>query len=245
MNKLNSSFGYTKVKPKEKTKLVQNIFSEVAKNYDLMNDLMSFGSHRLWKKKFVEIINPKKDEVIIDIGSGTGDIAKNILKTKFNGELHLLDLNSQMLNIGKSTIRKNKNVYFHQGNAEDLKFKNNTFDKYIISFCLRNVTLIDKALYEAIRVLKPGGSFYCLEFSTPTSPAINGIYNFYKSKIIPFIGEQVAKNKKAYKYLEESISQFPNQGILLSKLDQIGFENTSVINLFNGIVSIHKGFKIL
>ena len=111
MSKLNSSFGYTKVNPKEKTKLVQKVFSKVAKNYDLMNDLMSFGSHRFWKKKFVEIINPKKNEIIIDIGSGTGDIAKNILKTKFNGELHLLDLNSQMLNIGKSTIRKNKNVY--------------------------------------------------------------------------------------------------------------------------------------
>ena len=131
-----------------------------------MNDLMSFGSHRLWKKKFVEIINPKKNEMIIDIGSGTGDIAKNILKTKFNGELHLLDLNSQMINIGKSTIGKNKNVFFHKGNAEDLKFKQNTFDKYIIAFCLRNITNIEKSIEEALRVLKPGGIYYCLEFSS-------------------------------------------------------------------------------
>ena len=146
MNKLNSSFVYTKVKPKEKTKLVQNVFSEITKNYDLMNDLMSFGSHRLWKKKFVEIINPKKNEIIIDVGSGTGDIAKNILKTKFNGELHLLDLNSQMLNISKSTFINYKNLYFHQGNAEDLKFKKNTFDKYTIAFCLRNITNIENRL---------------------------------------------------------------------------------------------------
>ena len=113
MSKLNSSFGYTKVKPKEKTKLVQKVFSDVARNYDLMNDLMSFGSHRLWKKKFVEIINPKKNEIIIDIGSGTGDIAKKILKTNFNGELHLLDLNPQMLDIGKSRIGKNKNIHYY------------------------------------------------------------------------------------------------------------------------------------
>ena len=149
-----------------------------------------------------------------------------------------------MLRHGK---KKNisKKISWINCNAENLPFKKNTFDKYVISFCLRNVTLINKVLYEALRVLKPGGSFYCLEFSTPISPVINKIYRLYKSKIIPLIGERVARNKKAYKYLEESIDQFPNQKILLSKLNQIGFENTSVINLFNGIVSIHKGFKIL
>ena len=112
MIKLNSSFGYTKVKPTEKTRLVQNVFSDVAKNYDLMNDLMSFGAHRVWKKKFTEIINPKNNETIIDIGSGTGDIAINILKNKFNGNLHLLDLNKEMLNIGKNRINKRNNVFF-------------------------------------------------------------------------------------------------------------------------------------
>ena len=244
MSKLNSSFGYTKVNPKEKTKLVQKIFSKVAKNYDLMNDLMSFGSHRFWKKKFVEIINPKKNEIIIDIGSGTGDIAKNILKTKFNGELHLLDLNSQMLNIGKSTIRKNKNVYFHQGNAEDLKFKNNTFDKYAIAFCLRNITNIEKSIEEALRVLKPGGIYFCLEFSSPNSILTSQLYKKYRTRTLPLIGKLIAKNKEAYKYLSESIDLFPNQEKLKYIIEKIGLSSVSYINLFDGIVAIHKGYKI-
>ena len=244
MNKLNSSFGYTKVKPKEKTKLVQNVFSEVAKNYDLMNDLMSFGSHRFWKKKFVEIINPKKDEIIIDVGSGTGDIAKNILKTKFNGELHLLDLNLQMLNIGKSTIKKNKNVYFHHGNAEDLKFKENTFDKYTIAFCLRNITNIEKSIEEALRVLKPGGIYFCLEFSSPNSILSSQFYKKYRTKTIPWIGKLITRNKEAYKYLSESIDIFPNQEKLKYIIEKIGFSSVSYINLFDGIVAIHKGYKI-
>lgn len=244
MSKLNSSFGYTKVNPKEKTKLVQKVFSKVAKNYDLMNDLMSFGSHRLWKKKFVEIINPKKNEMIIDIGSGTGDIAKNILKTKFNGELHLLDLNSQMLNIGKSTIRKNKNVYFHQGNAEDLKFKNNTFDKYAIAFCLRNITNIEKSIEEALRVLKPGGIYFCLEFSSPNSILTSQFYKKYRTRTLPLIGKLIAKDKEAYKYLSESIDLFPNQEKLKYIIEKIGFSSVSYINIFDGIVAIHKGYKI-
>ena len=244
MSKLNSSFGYTKVNPKEKTKLVQKVFSKVAKNYDLMNDLMSFGSHRFWKKKFVEIINPKKNEIIIDIGSGTGDIAKNILKTKFNGELHLLDLNSQMLNIGKSTIRKNKNVYFHQGNAEDLKFKNNTFDKYAIAFCLRNITNIEKSIEEALRVLKPGGIYFCLEFSSPNSILTSQLYKKYRTRILPWIGKLISRNKEAYKYLSESIDLFPNQEKLKYIIEKIGFSSVSYINLFDGIVAIHKGYKI-
>jgi len=244
MSKLNSSFGYTKVKPKEKTKLVQNVFSEVAKNYDLMNDLMSFGSHRLWKKKFVEIINPIKDEVIIDVGSGTGDIAKNILKTKFNGKLHLLDLNPQMLNIGKLKVGKNKNVYFHKGNAEDLKFKKNTFDKYIISFCLRNITNIEKSIEEALRVLKPGGIYYCLEFSSSNSIIISQLYKKYKTRVLPFIGKLIAGNKHAYKYLSESIDLFPNQEKLKYIIEKKGFSSVSYINLFDGIVAIHKGYKI-
>ena len=129
-------------------------------------------------------------------------------------------------------------------NEENLPLKNNLFDKYIISFCLRNISLIDNAISEAFRVLKSGGSFYCLEFSTPQSPLINNFYNLYKKNIIPIIGENIAKNKNAYKYLGESISQFPHQEILLSKLNKLGFVNTSVVCLFNGIVSIHKAFKV-
>ena len=244
MSKFNSNFGYTKVKNKEKTELVQKVFSEVAKNYDLMNDLMSFGSHRLWKKKFVEIINPKKNELIIDVGSGTGDIAKNILKAKFNGELHLLDLNYKMLNICKSTIRKNNNVYFHQGNAEDLEFKENTFDKYTIAFCLRNITDIEKSIKEALRVLKPGGIYFCLEFSSPNSILTSQLYKKYRTRTLPWIGKLITRNKEAYKYLSESIDLFPNQKKLKYIIEEIGFSGVSYINLFNGIVTIHKGYKI-
>ena len=128
--------------------------------------------------------------------------------------------------------------------TENLPLKDDLFDKYIISFCLRNISLIDNAISEAYRILKSGGSFYCLEFSTPQSPLINNFYNFFKTNIIPIIGENIAKNKSAYKYLGKSINQFPHQEILLSKLNKLGFVNTSVISLFNGIVSIHKAFKI-
>ena len=246
MENLKTSFGKSKVRQSQKTKMVQDVFTKVTDKYDLMNNLMSFGAHRIWKKKLIQLMNIQSNDYIIDVGSGTGDITNLIHKNHSAASIISIDLNFNMLKHGKEKIKhKSNKISWVNCNAENLPFKNNTFDKYIISFCLRNVTLIDNALYEAIRILKPGGSFYCLEFSAPISPFINRIYNFYKSKIIPVIGEQVTKNKKAYKYLEESISQFPNQDILLSKLNQIGFENTSVINLFNGIVSIHKGFKIL
>ena len=244
MNKLNLNFGYTKVTSKEKTKLVQDVFTNVSKKYDLMNDLMSLGTHRLWKKEFVNIINPLNHEKIIDIGSGTGDIAKNILDLNFKGELHLLDLNSEMLKIGKATINKNKNLFFHQGNAENLNFEKNYFDKYIIAFCLRNITNIEKSMKEALRVLKPGGVYFSLEFSNPNSPFTSKFYKYYRSIALPFIGEKVTNNKKAYDYLNESIALFPNQKKIQSTLEQIGFKNITYINLFDGIVAIHKGYKI-
>ena len=191
-------------------------------------------------------MNIQSKDLIVEVGSGTGDIANLIHKNYSKTSIISVDLNFNMLKHGKQKIiNKSNTISWVNCNAENLPFKKNTFDKYIISFCLRNITLIDNALNEAIRVLKPGGSFYCLEFSTPKSSFVNAIYSFYKSEIIPLIGERITKNKKAYKYLEESISQFPNQNVLLSKLNEKGFKNTSVINLFNGIVSIHKGFKVL
>ena len=205
---------------------------------------MSFGSHRLWKKKFVEIIDPKNNEIIIDIGSGTGDIAKNILNSKFNGKLHLLDLNNKMLNIGRLAIRQNKNIYFHKGNAEDLKFKKNSFDKYMIAFCLRNITNIEKSIEEAFRILKPGGMYFCLEFSTPNSTLVSKLYKNYRIKALPLIGKVIAKNKNAYKYLNESIELFPNQEKLKHIVEKTGFTCVSYINLFDGVVAIHKGYKI-
>ena len=199
------NFGYTKVNSKQKTKLVQNVFSSVAPSYDIMNDLMSLGMHRLWKKRFVETVDLKENEIILDVGSGSGDIASEILKENLSTSLYLLDLNEEMLLEGRKRLRKEKNIKYFIGNAEKLNFENNFFDKYTISFCLRNVTEYLLSIKEAYRVLKPGGKYCCLEFSTPKSSLVSSSYKIYKSKILPLLGEIVAKDKNAYKYLSESI----------------------------------------
>ena len=167
------NFGYTKVNSKQKTKLVQNVFSSVAPSYDIMNDLMSLGMHRLWKKRFVETVDLKKNEIILDVGSGSGDIASEILKENLPTSLYLLDLNEEMLLEGRKRLRKEKNIKYFIGNAEKLNFENNFFDKYTISFCLRNVTEYLLSIKEAYRVLKPGGKYCCLEFSTPKSSSVS------------------------------------------------------------------------
>ena len=178
MSKL-SNFGYSKVTTKEKTKLVQKVFSDVANNYDLMNDVMSFGAHRLWKKSFIDIVNPSSGDKIIDVGSGSGDLVLEILKRKLNLTIDMVDLNKAMLLEGKKRI-KNDDVKFFQQNAETLNFHDNKYDKYLISFCLRNVTDIDQSFKEAFRILKPGGQYYCLEFSRPNSFVLANIYSYYK-----------------------------------------------------------------
>ena len=238
------NFGYTKVNSKQKTKLVQNVFSSVAPSYDLMNDLMSLGMHRLWKKRFVEIMDIKKNEIVLDVGSGSGDIASEILKENLSNSLYLLDLNEEMLLEGKKRFKKEKNIKYFIGNAEKLNFKNNFFDKYAISFCLRNVTEYKLSLNEAYRVVKPGGKYCCLEFSTPKSSLVSSSYKIYKSKILPFLGKKVAKDKNAYKYLSESIDLFPSQEELSKNLLDCGFAKVETTNLFNGIVAIHTGYKL-
>ena len=243
MNNLKINFGKRKVSPNVKTLLVQKVFSEVAKNYDTMNDFMSFGAHRLWKSELIDLLNIQSKDKIIDIGSGTGDLIDLILKKNLANSLYSVDLNDEMLNYAKKKFKDN-DIKFIRANAEKLPFKDNSFDIYIISFCLRNITNINKALFEAFRILKPGGVFYCLEFSKPEINLINKIYNNYKEKIIPWMGEKIAGNKNAYKYLEESITLFPNQREMLIKLKKIGFFETKYINIFNGIVAIHSGFKV-
>ena len=238
------NFGYTKVNSKQKTKLVQSVFSSVAPNYDIMNDLMSLGMHRLWKKRFVEKIDIKRDDIILDVGSGSGDIASQIIREKLPISLYLLDLNREMLEEGKKRFKNNKNIKYFIGNAEKLNFESNLFDKYIISFCLRNVTDYILSIKEAYRVLKPGGKYCCLEFSTPKSSLISGSYKIYKSTILPLLGEIIAKDKKAYKYLSESIDLFPSQEELSKNLRHCGFTKVKTINLFNGIVAIHTGYKL-
>ena len=241
MNKL-SNFGYTKVTTKEKTKLVQKVFSDVAFNYDLMNDVMSFGAHRLWKKTFIDIVNPSYDDKIIDVGSGSGDLVLEIQKRCLNIKIDIIDLNKEMLKEGKKRIKKG-NVSFYQQNAESLSFASNKFDKYIIAFCLRNITNIDQSLKEAFRILKPGGKYYCLEFSRPSSFLISKIYSYYKSNVIPSFGKIFSNNRDAYNYLNESIDMFPNQADLKKRMESAGFNSVKFIDLFDGIISIHTGYK--
>ena len=241
MSKL-SNFGYSKVTNKEKTKLVQKVFSDVANNYDLMNDVMSFGTHRLWKKSFIDIVNPSSGDKIIDVGSGSGDLVLEILKRGLKLKVDMVDLNKAMLLEGKKRI-KNVNVKFFQQNAENLSFLDNIYDKYLISFCLRNVTDIDQSFKEAFRILKPGGQYYCLEFSRPNSFVLANIYSYYKSNIIPTFGKIFSNNRDAYNYLNESIDLFPNQDDLKKRLKTVGFKSVKYTNLFDGIVSIHTGYK--
>jgi demethylmenaquinone methyltransferase/2-methoxy-6-polyprenyl-1,4-benzoquinol methylase len=245
MDNLKTKFGKRKVNEKDKTSLVQSVFSEVSQKYDLMNDFMSLGNHRIWKKNLIDLMNIQNNDIIIDVGSGTGDLIDLMIKKKKFIHAYSLDLNKKMLIHGQKKILKDKitNVNFINANAENIPFNNDFFDKYVISFCLRNITYINKALDESYRILKPGGVFYCLEFSSPSSNLVKWIYSNYKSKIIPYLGKKIAKNHGAYKYLEESISQFPNQDTLLNQLNKVGFVNSSYINLFNGIVCIHKGYK--
>ena len=237
------NFGYTKVNSKQKTKLVQDVFSDVAINYDIMNDLMSLGMHRLWKKRFIEIVDINKNDVILDVGSGSGDIANEVIKKKLSNQLYLLDLNKNMLDQGKKRFEKINSINYVLGNAEKTTFEDNYFDKYLISFCLRNITHYTLSIKEAYRVLKPGGKYCCLEFSQPQTSLISYSYKIYKLKILPLLGDIVAKNKNAYKYLSESIDLFPNQKELCEILSSSGFKNVQSINLFDGIVSIHTGYK--
>ena len=237
-----SNFGYTKVNSKEKTRLVQKVFSDVAFNYDLMNDVMSFGAHRLWKKSFIDMVNPSSGDKIIDVGSGSGDLVLEILKRKLNLKIDMVDLNKEMLLEGKKRI-KNDNVKFFEQNAEKLNFLDNIYDKYLISFCLRNITDIDQSFKEAFRILKPGGQYYCLEFSQPNSFILANIYSYYKSNIIPAFGKIFSNNRDAYNYLNESIDLFPKQDDLKKRLEAIGFKSVKYINLFDGIVTIHSGYK--
>ena len=241
MNKL-SNFGYTKVTTKEKTELVQKVFSDVAFNYDLMNDVMSFGAHRLWKKTFIDIVNPYYGDKIIDVGSGSGDLVLEIQKRYLNAKIDIVDLNKKMLKEGNKRIKKG-NVNFYKQNAESLIFANNSYDKYLISFCLRNITDIDQSFREAFRILKPGGQYFCLEFSRPSSFLISKIYSYYKSNLIPSFGKIFSNNRDAYNYLNESIDIFPNQEDLKKKMESVGFNSVKFTDLFDGIVSIHTGYK--
>ena len=228
----------------EKRKLVNSVFSSVNKKYDLMNDIMSFGIHRLWKEKLIDWMSPQAGSSLIDVASGTGDIAKLFLKRlNKNGVVTCVEPNSEMLEQGRIKLKKFKSIKWINSQAEKLPFSEDTFDYYTISYGIRNVTNINVALKEAFRVLKPGGRFMCLEFSKINNEILNFLYNQY-SKTIPFIGKLIVGKDEPYKYLINSIEQFYTQKQLLELIYNNGFSNVEFRNLSNGISAIHSGWKI-
>ena len=224
--------------------LVQTVFNDVYDKYDLMNDFMSLGVHRFWKKDLIMMMSPHINKRLVDVGCGTGDIGKLYLDTvKFNGEVFNVDPNKKMLEQGKKRFKNLGNVSWHIGNAENLKFKSNFFDYYTISFGLRNTKDLNKSLKEAFRVLKPGGRFLCLEFSKISNSNLKFLYKNY-SRLIPKIGKIVTGKSEPYEYLVESIEKFINQYQLIELMEENGFEKCKYRDLTGGIVSIHSGWKI-
>ena len=228
----------------DKTKLVNSVFSKVYRKYDLMNDIMSFGIHRIWKDKFIDWMNPPQDAKLIDVASGTGDIAKLFSeRNKNKPEITCIEPNNEMFQEGKNNLRNYNNIKWIKAAAESLPVKDNVYDFYSISFGIRNVTDINKTLREAFRVLKPGGRFMCLEFSKIDNEVLNFFYKNY-SKTIPIIGKYVVGSSKPYDYLVKSIKEFYDQKQLLKLLVKNGFSNVEYRNLSNGVSAIHSGWKV-
>ena len=224
--------------------LVENVFDQVYDQYDLMNDFMSLGIHRLWKKNLLNMMNPSTNQKLIDVACGTGDIAKLYLKyVNKDSQVACVDPNKSMIKKGKEKLNKYKNLKWIIAPAEKLPVIKNSFDFYTISFGLRNTKNLNKVLSEAYRVLKPGGRFLCLEFSKIQNSGLNVVYKNY-SKIIPIIGEKIVGSKRPYKYLVKSIDDFYNQSELVSLIKKNGFQTVKFRNLSNGIAAIHSGWKI-
>ncbi len=247
MNPEGEWFGYQRVDPKRKTELVLDVFHSVARRYDLMNDLMSGGAHRLWKDRLIRMIRPRDTMKFLDVAGGTGDIAFRLHKaTGGHAPITVCDINASMLKVGEARAIDRgilHNLDWVEGNAEKLPFPDETFDVYTIAFGLRNVARIDTALKEACRVLKPGGRFFCLEFSHVDNPLIARAYNTYSEKVIPKIGRAVANDADSYQYLIESIRKFPRRANLGKRLVAAGFKGAKVTSLSFGVVAIHMAWK--
>ena len=246
-SKETTHFGYRTVAKSEKADMVADVFHSVAAKYDLMNDLMSFGIHRIWKRFTIDCSGVRRGQRVLDLAGGTGDLtAKFSRLVGETGEVVLADINSSMLKVGREKLRNLGvvgNVNYVQANAEALPFPDNYFDCITIAFGLRNVTEKENALASMFRVLKPGGRLLVLEFSKPIFEPLNKAYDAYSFHLLPRIGEVVAKDAGSYRYLAESIRMHPDQETLKQMMADAGFENTSYYNLTGGIVALHRGFK--
>lgn len=238
-------FGFRTVSEGEKAPLVRAVFDDVARRYDLMNDLMSAGIHRLWKRAMIDWLRPRPSMTLLDVGGGTGDIAFRF-RQGGGGPVVVCDINTEMLAVGRDRAidRNIDGVDWLCGDAEALPLPDRSVDAYTIAFCLRNVTHIDAALAEAYRVLKPGGRFLCLEFSHVSPAPLRALYDQYSFHVLPRIGAMVAGNREAYQYLVESIRQFPPQEELADRMGLAGFERVSWRNLSAGISALHSGWRL-
>jgi demethylmenaquinone methyltransferase / 2-methoxy-6-polyprenyl-1,4-benzoquinol methylase len=238
------SFGYADVSPEEKTAKVGEVFRSVASRYDLMNDAMSGGMHRLWKDQFVRKVKPRAGETILDMAGGTGDIAFRLAKS--GAQVTVSDINGAMLEVGKERAAKKRieGLSWSEQNAETLSFADKSFDAYTIAFGIRNVTHRQQALAEAYRVLKRGGRFFCLEFSTTVWPGFKEAYDAYSHRLVPKLGKLLAGDEESYRYLIESIRRFPPMEEFRAEIATAGFVQAKVEPILGGLVAIHSGWKI-
>ena len=238
------SFGREDVSPEEKTRRVRGVFSSVASRYDLMNDLMSGGQHRLWKHAFVRRVRPRTGETILDMAGGTGDVAFRLARS--GASVTVADINPEMLVVGteRAKARGIEGLAWAEENAEALSFAERSFDAYTIAFGIRNVTDIAAALREAHRVLKTGGRFFCLEFSRTRWPGFATLYESYARHVVPRIGKAVAKDEDSYRYLIESIERFPDMAAFKTMIEVAGFRNVKAEPILGGLVAIHSGWKV-
>lgn len=238
------NFGDELVSPQEKTRRVGRVFTSVARRYDVMNDLMSGGLHRRWKDRFVSRVKPRRGEHILDMAGGTGDVAFRI--ARHGAHVTVADINADMLAVGMERARARglEGLAWKEENAESLSFEYGSFDAYTIAFGIRNVTDIPAALKEAHRVLKHGGRFFCLEFSTSDWPGFADLYELYADKLIPRVGKAVASDEESYRYLVESIRRFPKPEQFRKMIADAGFSQTKAVAILGGLVCIWSGWKI-
>ena len=248
MTENTTHFGFKRVATEEKASMVRGVFDSVAEHYDIMNDLMSLGVHRIWKRIAVQLSNVRKGEQVLDLAGGTGDLTTLFEKrVGEEGNVVLADINAQMLRTGRNRLIDRGlvgNVQYTQVNAEHLPFTDNSFDCVCIAFGLRNVTDKDAALRSMYRVLKPGGRAIVLEFSHPIDPVTEKVYEFYSFNLLPKIGKWVAKDEDSYRYLAESIRMHPKQDELKAMMATAGFERCEYFNMTQGIVAVHRGYKL-
>ena len=257
MSETRASFGFTDVDPADKPGLVRGVFDRVASRYDLMNDLMSAGVHRVWKDMTAARLNPQPGERIVDCAGGTGDIARRLAKLArgakarrggADAEILVVDYNAEMVGVGRERMREREiapsMIHWAVGDAQRLPLPDASADAYVIAFGIRNVTDIPAALREARRVLKRGGRFLCLEFSHPVAPAVRAAYDAYSFKAIPTIGGLVAGDRESYRYLVESIRRFPDQPAFAAMIAEAGFKREGYTNFTGGVAALHHGWAL-